>query len=31
MTGMRLSHTYEGGIVNMHRELDRYLAGPVAG
>ncbi len=31
VTGMRLSHTYEGGIVNMHRELDRYLAGPVAG
>jgi phenylpropionate dioxygenase-like ring-hydroxylating dioxygenase large terminal subunit len=31
ITGMRLSHTYEGGIVNMHRELDRYLAGPVVG
>ncbi len=25
---LRLSHTYEGGITNMHRELDRYLAGP---
>jgi hypothetical protein len=24
--GPRLSHTYEAGIVNMHRELDRYLA-----
>jgi nitrite reductase/ring-hydroxylating ferredoxin subunit len=24
----RLSHTYEGGIANMHRELDRYLARP---
>jgi hypothetical protein len=23
--GLRLSHTYEGGITNMHRELDRYL------
>lgn len=25
-SGSRLSHTYEGGIVAMHRELDRYLA-----
>ena len=25
---LRLSRTYEGGITNMHRELDRYLAGP---
>ncbi len=24
--GLRLSHTYEAGIVNMHRQLDRYLA-----
>jgi hypothetical protein len=24
--GPRLSHTYEAGIVAMHRELDRYLA-----
>ncbi|MGO8872123.1 MAG: aromatic ring-hydroxylating oxygenase subunit alpha [Acidimicrobiales bacterium] len=24
--GLRLSHTYEAGITNMHRELDRYLA-----
>ena len=24
--GLRLSHTYEAGIANMHRELDRYLA-----
>jgi len=24
----RLSRTYEGGIANMHRELDRYLARP---
>jgi phenylpropionate dioxygenase-like ring-hydroxylating dioxygenase large terminal subunit len=24
--GVRLSHTYESGITNMHRELDRYLA-----
>jgi phenylpropionate dioxygenase-like ring-hydroxylating dioxygenase large terminal subunit len=24
--GPRLSHTYEAGIINMHRELDRYLA-----
>ena len=24
--GMRLSMTYEAGIANMHRELDRYLA-----
>jgi phenylpropionate dioxygenase-like ring-hydroxylating dioxygenase large terminal subunit len=23
--GLRLSHTYERGITNMHRELDRYL------
>jgi phenylpropionate dioxygenase-like ring-hydroxylating dioxygenase large terminal subunit len=23
--GLRLSRTYEGGIVNMHRQLDRYL------
>ena len=26
ITGLRLSPTYEGGIVAMHRELDRYLA-----
>ncbi len=26
--GLRLSRTYEGGIANMHRELDRYLARP---
>jgi phenylpropionate dioxygenase-like ring-hydroxylating dioxygenase large terminal subunit len=26
--GIRLSRTYEGGIANMHRELDRYLARP---
>ncbi len=26
VTTMRLSPTYEAGIVNMHRELDRYLA-----
>ena len=26
--GTRLSHTYEGGIANIHRELDRYLARP---
>ncbi len=25
---LRLSRTYEGGIANMHRELDRYLARP---
>ena len=25
---LRLSHIYEGGITNMHRELDRYLARP---
>jgi phenylpropionate dioxygenase-like ring-hydroxylating dioxygenase large terminal subunit len=25
--GLRLSHTYEGGIANMHRELDHYLGG----
>ncbi len=25
--GLRLSHTYEGGITTMHRELDRYLSG----
>lgn len=24
--GLRLSHTYEAGITNMHRQLDRYLA-----
>ena len=24
--GLRLSRTYEGGITNMHRQLDRYLA-----
>jgi hypothetical protein len=24
---LRLSERYEGGIANMHRELDRYLAG----
>jgi phenylpropionate dioxygenase-like ring-hydroxylating dioxygenase large terminal subunit len=24
--GLRLSRAYEGGITNMHRELDRYLA-----
>ncbi len=24
--GLRLSHTYESGITNMHRQLDRYLA-----
>lgn len=24
---MRLSERYEGGIINMHRELDRYLSG----
>jgi len=24
--GLLLSHTYEGGITNMHHELDRYLA-----
>jgi phenylpropionate dioxygenase-like ring-hydroxylating dioxygenase large terminal subunit len=26
--GLRLSRNYEGGIANMHRELDRYLARP---
>ena len=25
VTALRLSHTYEGGITAMHRELDRYL------
>ncbi|HEX3980406.1 MAG TPA: SRPBCC family protein, partial [Acidimicrobiales bacterium] len=25
---LRLSRTYEGGITNMHRHLDRYLARP---
>ncbi len=25
---LRLSHTYEGGITNMHRHLDHYLARP---
>jgi phenylpropionate dioxygenase-like ring-hydroxylating dioxygenase large terminal subunit len=28
MEGLRLSQTYEAGITQMHRELDRYLATP---